>query len=54
MKKIRLVAEVECSSNYETLDIVSKIREDFLDPKVKSSTIHYEETVVDDNDSFEE
>ena len=54
MKKIKLVAEVECTNDYETSDIVNKIRKDFLDPKVRSSTINYQETVVNYNESFEE
>lgn len=54
MKKIKLIAEVDCSNDFETSDIVNKIRKDFLDPKVRSSTINYQETAVDYNESFEE
>lgn len=54
MKHIKLIADVECSSDYKTSDIVNEVRKAFLDPKVKSSTISYEETAVDYNESFEE
>lgn len=54
MKKIKLIVEVECSNDYETSDIVSKVRKAFFDPKVRSSTINYQETAFDYNESFEE
>ena len=54
MKKIKLIAEVECSNDYETSDIVNTVRKALLDPKVKSTTINYQETSYDYNESFEE
>lgn len=54
MKKVRIIAEVECSNDFKTSDVVEKLREDFLDPKVRSSSINYQETAVDYNESFEE
>ena len=54
MKRIKLIVEAECTNDYETSGIVNKVRKDFLDPKVKTSTINYQETAVDYNESFEE
>lgn len=54
MKKIKLVTEVECSNDFKTSDVVDTVRKAFLDPNVKLTTINYQETVVDYNESFEE
>lgn len=54
MKSIKLIAEVECSNDFDTSDIVNTVRRAFLDDRVKSSTINYQETAVDYNESFEE
>lgn len=54
MKKIKLVAEIECSNDFKTSDVVDTVRKAFLDPKVRSSTINYQETAVDYNESLEE